>query len=74
VRSQIYEYWSIYYGAFYGVGVLKVEGDVFLPGQPLSGLAVKPFCQCSSYIEHNDCLLDTSTDGTAVWRSLNRAQ
>ena len=49
-RSQIYKYWSIHYGAFYVVGVLKGEGDVFLRGQPLSGLAAKPFCQCSSYI------------------------
>ena len=74
MRSQIYKYWSIHYGASYGVGALKGEWDVFLPGRPLSGLAVKPFCQCSSYIEHNDCLLDTSIDGTAVWRYLDRAQ
>jgi hypothetical protein len=29
VRSQIYKYWSIHYGAFYGVRVLKEDGGCF---------------------------------------------
>jgi hypothetical protein len=29
VRSQIYKYWGIHYGAFNGVGVLKEEGGCF---------------------------------------------